>query len=721
MLKFEKMPQELPKAYNPKETEEKIYKLWMEAGFFTPENLPGKRKEKFVTCIAPPNITGELHMGHALELTLQDIIVRMKRMQGYKTLWLPGTDHAGIAAQNAVEKQLAKEGLDRHKLGREKFLERMWEWKEKYGNTILNQFKKLGLSLDWSRTRFTMDSEYQKAVEEAFKHYHQKSWIYQGERVINWCVRCSTSISDLEVNYVPEKTKLYYLKYGPFILATTRPETKLGDTALAVHPDDKRYQKYAGKELEIESVDNSIPSDQPPKKKKIKIKVVADQAVDPNFGTGIVKVTPAHDVTDFEIGQRHKLPSVKIIDEDGRMNKNAGIRYQGIKTVQARQKITEDLQELGLVEKIEDYEHNLARCDRCNSVIEPLPSKQWFLKMDKLAKLALGALEKGEIRIIPERWNEPYKNWLKNIRDWNISRQLWWGHKIPIEGEKDVLDTWFSSALWPFATLGWPSACAKNQKHCKPLKGSDLEQYYPTDFITSDRGILFLWQVRMVFSGKEFTGKTPFREIFIHPTILTKDGRRMSKSLGTGINPLDLIEKYGADALRFGLAYQTTDLQDIRFSEDVIAMGRKFANKFWNIARFTLMKIGDEKIELKTNKEIIKNTVKSDKQSAKFAKELQEKITYAVKCLKNYRFHEAAHTIYQFIWHELADKYIEYSKNKNDKQTKEVLWYALISCLKLLHPFMPFITEEIYSRLPSGAPKNHSTGRKMLMVEELPR
>jgi valyl-tRNA synthetase len=721
MLKFEKMPQELPKAYNPKETEEKIYKLWMEAGFFTPENLPGKRKEKFVTCIAPPNITGELHMGHALELTLQDIIVRMKRMQGYKTLWLPGTDHAGIAAQNAVEKQLAKEGLDRHKLGREKFLERMWEWKEKYGNTILNQFKKLGLSLDWSRTRFTMDSEYQKAVEEAFKHYHQKSWIYQGERVINWCVRCSTSISDLEVNYVPEKTKLYYLKYGPFILATTRPETKLGDTALAVHPDDKRYQKYAGKELEIESVDNSIPSDQPPKKKKIKIKVVADQAVDPNFGTGIVKVTPAHDVTDFEIGQRHKLPSVKIIDEDGRMNKNAGIRYQGTKTVQARQKITEDLQELGLVEKIEDYEHNLARCDRCNSVIEPLPSKQWFLKMDKLAKLALGALEKGEIRIIPERWNEPYKNWLKNIRDWNISRQLWWGHKIPIEGEKDVLDTWFSSALWPFATLGWPSACAKNQKHCKPLKGSDLEQYYPTDFITSDRGILFLWQVRMVFSGKEFTGKTPFREIFIHPTILTKDGRRMSKSLGTGINPLDLIEKYGADALRFGLAYQTTDLQDIRFSEDVIAMGRKFANKFWNIARFTLMKIGDEKIELKTNKEIIKNTVKSDKQSAKFAKELQEKITYAVKCLKNYRFHEAAHTIYQFIWHELADKYIEYSKNKNDKQTKEVLWYALISCLKLLHPFMPFITEEIYSRLPSGAPKNHSTGRKMLMVEEWPR
>ena len=761
------MPQELPKAYNPKETEEKIYKLWMESGFFTPENLPGKRKKKFVTCIAPPNITGELHMGHALELTLQDIIVRMKRMQGYKTLWLPGTDHAGIAAQNAVEKQLAKEELDRHKLGREKFLERMWEWKEKYGNAILNQFKKLGLSLDWSRTRFTMDPEYQKAVEEAFKHYYQKGWIYQGERVINWCVRCSTSISDLEVNYVQEKTKLYYIKYGPFILATTRPETKLGDTALAVHPSDKRYQKYVDKELEIESVDNSIPSDQPPKKKKIKIKVVADQAVDPNFGTGIVKVTPAHDITDFEIGQRHKLPSIKIINEDGRMNENAGIRYQGMKTAQARQKITEDLQELGLIEKIEDYEHNLARCDRCNSVIEPLPSKQWFLKMDKLAKLALEALKKGEIRIIPDRWNRPYENWLKNIRDWNISRQLWWGHRLPVwfcknqtngttkktgnsltenklfvvsskrpskcpfckkcemEQSTDVLDTWFSSALWPFATLGWPSACPKNQKHCKPLKGSDLEQYYPTDFITSDRGILFLWQVRMVFSGKEFTGKAPFKEIFIHPTILTKDGRRMSKSLGTGINPLDLIEKYGTDALRFGLAYQTTTLQDIRFNEDVIAMGQKFANKFWNITRFILLKIGNDKIKLKTAKELIKSTSKIDKQSAKIVAKLQEKIAYVTECVKKYRFHEAAHTIYHFIWHELADKYIEYSKSKNDKQIKEVLWYILISCLKLLHPFMPFITEEIYSRLlfqPSEKKllSSQKKGKEMLIVKEWP-
>jgi len=685
--------EELPKAYNPKEAEDKIYKLWMESGFFTPEGLPGKQKEKFVTCIAPPNITGELHMGHALELTLQDIIVRMKRMQRYKTLWLPGTDHAGIAAQNAVEKQLAKEGLDRHKLGKEKFLERMWQWKEQYGGAILNQFKKLGLSLDWTRTRFTMDSEYQKAVEEAFKHYHKKGWIYQGERVINWCVRCSTSISDLEVNYVPEKTKLYYIKYGPFTLATTRPETKLGDTALAVHPDDKRYKKYVGKDLEVESVDNNIPVEQPAKKKKIKIMVVADDAVDPEFGTGIVKVTPAHDITDFEISQRHNLPSVKIIDERGKMNENAGIRYQGMKTAQAREQIVKDLEELGLMEKVEGYEHNIARCDRCNSVIEPLPSKQWFLKMDELAKLALEAIEKGEIKLIPERWNVPYENWLKNIRDWNISRQLWWGHKIPIEGEEDVLDTWFSSALWPFATLGWPK------------KTKDFKEYYPTDFITSDRGILFLWQVRMVFSAKEFTSRAPFKKIFIHPTILTKDGKRMSKSLGTGINPLELIEKYGTDALRFGLAYQTTGLQDMRFNEDVILMGQKFANKIWNIARFVIGKVGED-YEWKTLK------APADIHN-EWAAKMDGTVNYVTDQIEKCNFAEAANHLYHFVWHEFADKYIEESKDKEDSDTKDILTYLLLNSLKLLHPFMPFVTEEIYSHIPL---KN----KKMLLVEEWP-
>jgi len=684
---------ELPKAYNPKGTEDKIYELWTESGFFTPEGLPGKRKEKFVTCIAPPNITGELHMGHALELTLQDIIVRMKRMQGYKTLWLPGTDHAGIAAQNAVEKQLAKEGLDRHKLGKEKFLERMWQWKEQYGGAILNQFKKLGLSLDWTRTRFTLDPEYQKAVEEAFKHYHKKGWIYQGERVINWCVRCSTSISDLEVNYVPEKTKLYYIKYGPFTLATTRPETKLGDTALAVHPDDKRYKKYVGKDLEVESVDNEVPADQLAKKKKIKLTIVADQAVDPEFGTGIVKVTPAHDITDFEISQRHNLPSVKIIDERGKMGENAGVRYRGMKTTQAREKIVKDLEELGLMEKVEDYEHNIARCDRCNSVIEPLPSKQWFLKMDELAKLALEAVEKGEIKLIPERWNTPYENWLKNIRDWNISRQLWWGHKIPIKGEEDVLDTWFSSALWPFATLGWPK------------KTKDFKEYYPTDFITSDRGILFLWQVRMVFSAKEFTGKAPFKKIFIHPTILTKDGKRMSKSLGTGINPLELIEKYGTDALRFGIAYQTTGLQDIHFNEDVILMGQKFANKLWNIARFVIGKVGED-YEWKTLK--APTGIRNE-----WAAKMDGGVNYVTDQIEKCNFAEAANHLYHFVWHEFADKYIEESKDKEDMDTKNTLAYLLLNSLKLLHPFMPFVTEEIYSHIPL---KN----KKMLLVEEWP-
>ncbi|HTP56771.1 MAG TPA: class I tRNA ligase family protein, partial [Candidatus Paceibacterota bacterium] len=567
---------ELPTTYDPRTTEDAIYRRWMDSGFFDPDKLPGERTRNFVAAIAPPNITGELHMGHALETSLEDIFVRMRRMQGYRVLYLPGTDHAGIAAQNKVEKQLAKEGTTRAKLGREKFLERMWEWKEKYGGIILGQFRKLGLSLDWSRTRFTMDPAYQKAVETAFNEYHKRGWIYQGERVVNWCARCATSISDLEVNYVPEKTKLYFITYGPFTLATTRPETKLGDTALAVHPDDDRYKDYVGTELEIESVDPSVPREEPPRKKTIRIKVVADDAVDPKFGTGIVKVTPAHDVTDSEIGQRHSLPSIQIIGEDGKMNEHAGVRYAGLKVAAARELIVTDLEALGLLPKVEDYEHNIGRCDRCDSVIEPLPSKQWFLKMGELSKLALEALEKGEVRVRPERWGTALRNWLENVRDWNISRQLWWGHKIPLEGVEDVLDTWFSSALWPFATLGWPDTT------------KDLETYYPTQFITSDRGILFLWQARMIFSGKFFTGYAPFKDLYVHATVLTKDGKRMSKSLGTGIDPLVLIDKYGADALRFGLAYQTTLLQDMKFGEDTSLMGKKFANKVWNIARYAI-------------------------------------------------------------------------------------------------------------------------------------
>ena len=707
------MSTEWSTTYNPKETEDKIYKLWMKSGFFSPEGLSSiaSAKEnrfvsrKFVTCIAPPNITGELHMGHALETTLQDIIVRMKRMQGYKTLWLPGTDHAGIGAQNVVEKQLAKEGTNRHELGREKFMEKMWEWREKYGHAILEQFKKLGLSIDWTRTKFTMDPDYQKAIEKVFHHYYEKGWIYKGERVVNWCIRCATAISDLEVNYVPEKGKLYYIKYGPFILATARPETKLGDTALAVHPDDARYKNYLGRDLEIETVDNETPADQPAQIKKIKIRIVADYSVDPNFGTGIIKVTPAHDLTDFEIGQRHHLSSIQIIDEKGRMNTDAGLRYAGLKTAEAREKISADLEALGLLEKVEDYEHNVGRCERCNSVIEPLPSKQWFLRMKELAQLAVKAIEEKQIKIAPERWIGPYKNWLENIRDWNISRQLWWGHKIPLEGEEDVLDTWFSSAIWPLATLGWP-----DQNH------PDFKNYYPTDFITSDRSILFLWQVRMIFSGLELTGQAPFKDMYIHATVLTKEGQRMSKSLGTGINPLELIEKYGTDALRFGLASQATGLQDLRFGEDLLVMGKKFANKIWNIARFVQLKVGED-YQWPTRFDLFAELEQKSllqRSNLDILEKINALAKYITEQIENYNFAEAANSLYKFIWHELADKYIEETKEKDDQETKNTLTYLLLISLKLLHPFMPFVTEEIYSKLPIK-------DKKLLLVENWPQ
>lgn len=734
---------ELPKAYDPKQVEDKIYQLWLESGFFSPKRLPRRRDEKFITCIAPPNITGELHLGHALEVTLQDIVVRMKRMQGYRTLWLPGLDHASIATQNVIEKQLAKEGLTRQQVGREEFLKRAWAWKEKYGGLILDQLKKLGLSLDWARERFTMDEKYSQAVYAAFKHYYVKGWLYQGERVVNWCPRCATSISDLEVNYVSEKGRLYFIKFGPFTLATARPETKLGDTGLAVHPDDPRYQSSIGQELEIETVDNQIPADQPPKVKKIKILVVADETVDPNFGTGIIKVTPAHDITDSEIGFRHNLPSLQVIDETGRMNQNAGLRYQGLKTGQAREKIVQDMQALGLIEKIDEYEHSLGRCDRCNSVIEPIPSKQWFLKMKELARLALKASADGQIKFYPPRWQGPFEHWLENIRDWNISRQLWWGHRLPVwfhepkcipipgreeeikeceeiavsltepkcqhclakyQQSEDVLDTWFSSALWPLAALGWPASAEALPASAEASEGKpnyDFEEYYPTDLITSGREILYLWIARMVFSGIEFTGHAPFRNILIHATVLTKDGKRMSKSLGTGIDPTKLIEKYGTDALRFGLAAQHTGLQDLRFGEDLMVMGKKFANKVWNIARYIMLKTGNDYSWQIINPQ--------NEMSGKIDG-LSRSVTRGIE---EYEFAEAANSLYHFIWHEFADKYLEETKDKDDLETKNTLAYVLITALKLLHPFMPFVTEEIYSNLPIP-------GKKLLIVENWP-
>ncbi|MBI2003708.1 MAG: valine--tRNA ligase [Parcubacteria group bacterium] len=684
--------EDLPKAYNPKEVEDRIYKTWEESGFFTPEKTKKKGpvgwfQKKFTVAIAPPNITGELHMGHALENTLADIIVRMKRMQGYETLWVPGIDHAGIAAQNVVEKELKKEGLTRHDLGKEKFLERVWQRVDKYGLTILEQFKKLGLSLDWSRKRFTLDKEYQKAVFEAFKHYQAKGLLYQGYRVINWCPRCQSAISDLEVEYKETEGKLYFIRYplagkeSHITIATTRPETMLGDAAVAVNPNDERYKNLIGEKAILPIQNREIP-------------LIADEAVDMTFGTGAVKVTPAHSVDDFEISQRHNLQIFEVIDKNGKMTKEAGPLCEGLSTSECRQRVVEKIKELGLLEKEENLLHGVGFCERCGTVIEPLYSKQWFLKMKGLAEPAKKVIKNGAIKIRPEKWVAPYLAWLANIRDWNISRQIWWGHKIPVDGEKDVLDTWFSSALWPFAALFWPD---KNHP--------DYKKYYPTQFITSGRDILHLWITRIIFSGMELTDKAPFKEVYIHPTVLTKDGQRMSKSLGTGIDPIILIEKYGTDALRFGLAFQTTGVQDMRFNEDVIDAGKKFANKIWNASRFVLM-------NLKPEKEYgLKLPSKLDTMDKELTTEFKSLIKSTEKNILNFRFGQAANDLYHFFWDRFAAVYIEDAKKKMDEDKKSVLLWLLAGQLKLLHTFMPFITEEVWSRMPL---KN----KRLLMIEK---
>ena len=680
------------KAYDPKIVEEKIYKLWEESDFFNPNNLPIKnyklKNKKFTVVLPPPNITGELHMGHALNTVIQDVLIRKKRMEGFMTLWVPGTDHAGIATQAKVEKELKKEGLSRFDLGKEKFIERIWQWREIYGNKILDQLKKMGASCDWSKTRFTLDEEYKKAVETAFLRYYKKGWIYQGEKTVNWCSRCATSLSDLELEYQEEKSHLWYLRYplkksigetceNFVVVATTRPETMLGDTAVAVNPKDERYKNLVGKKVILPLTDREIP-------------IVADKAVDVKFGTGAVKVTPAHDLTDYEMGLRHKLEIIQIIDEKGKLNENVPLSYRGLKTIEAREKIIHDLTELNLLENIEPYTHNIARCYRCNSILEPILSKQWFLKMAELAKMAAKAVKSGQVKFSPKRWQKPYFDWLKNIKDWCISRQLWWGHKIPLEGADDVLDTWFSSALWPFAALGWPR------------QTNDLKTFYPTDVLSTARDIINLWVARMIFSGIEFMGKPPFHTILIHPTVLTKEGQRMSKSLGTGIDPIGLIEKYGADAVRFGIAYQLTGGQDIKFSEDNIVMGRKFCNKLWNASRFVLMQIQHDGFQY-------------DGYRISIISKLNQIVKSVNKDLDNYRFGRAAHTLYDFFWHDFCDKFIEETKGKNDAKTKSVLLYILLTSLKLLHPFIPFITEEIYQQLPIKDKK------KSLMIEEWPK
>jgi len=671
---------EIPRAYEPKQVEGEIYNLWERGGFFSPRNPKNKKDKPFVIAIPPPNITGSLHMGHALNNTIQDVVARYHRMNQKSVLWIPGSDHAGIATQNKVEKELKKEGISRYDLGREKFVERVWQWKEKYGNLILEQLKKLGCSCDWSRTRFTLDKEYVKAVETAFLHYHKKGWIYQGPRIVNWCPRCSTAISDIEIRYVPHKAKLWYIKYeiknqksqpkadppraekikNYIVVATTRPETMLGDTAVAVNPKDARYKNLIGKTAILPLINREIP-------------IISDRLIDAEFGTGAVKITPAHDAVDNKIGKTNKLETINIIGEDGKITKDGG-EYAGLKIIEARNKIVEDLKAQNLLEKEEDYEHSLAICDRCETPIEPLISKQWFLKMDKLAKPAIDAVKKDKIKFTPKRYKKIYLDWMNKIDDWCISRQLWWGHKIPLEGETDVLDTWFSSALWPFATLGWPE------------KTEDLKNFYPTTLLSTAQDIIYLWVARMIFSSLEFLKTIPFKDVYIHATVLNIEGKRMSKSLDTGIDPLELIEKYGADATRFGLLYITSqEQQAIKFSEDSAKASRNFCNKLWNINRF--IQIFSDKPQYKSLKD--KNLTLADKW---ILSRLNTIIESTTEKIENYQLGEASRELYDFVWHEYADWYIEISK----AQEKNVNIHVFENILRLSHPFIPFITEKIW-------------------------
>ena len=698
-----KINEKLLKPYDPKETEGRIYNLWEESGYFNPDNLPERNGQTFTIALPPPNVTGTLHMGHALNATIQDILIRQKRMQGYKTLWIPGTDHAGIATQNVVEKDLKKQGISRHDLGKEKFLEKVWEWKEKYGNIILDQLKKIGSSCDWSRTRFTMDERYSEAVKVAFLHYHKKGWIYQGERVINWCPRCQTSLSDLEIEHLEQQSKLYFIKYplknnnGFITVATTRPETMLGDTAVAVNPNDERYKNLIGQTLILPIQNREIP-------------IIADESVDKEFGTGAVKVTPAHSLADAEIAERHKLPSIVIINQFGKMTAEAGKEFEGLSTKDAREKTTEKLQQLNAIEKTEDYPNRISICYRCNTAIEPRPSLQWFLKMKELAQKAIEPIKNGEIKFNDKRWEKIYTDWLSNIKDWCISRQIWWGHKIPLDDVDDVLDTWFSSALWPFAALGWPASVKTAAG--KPESTGDLKEFYPTQVLSTARDIINLWVARMIFSGLEFLGEKPFSQIIIHPTVLAKGGKRMSKSLGTGVDPLELIEKYGADATRFGLIYQMMGGQDIKFDESHLLAGKKFANKIWNISRFVITRNGISNFQFPISKQIQNSNL--SKEDKEIYEKLEQVIESVAENMNSYNFGQALHIIYDFVWHEYADKYIEYSKMRDSEERGNALSSILASALKLLHPFMPFITEEIWSMMPG---KN----KKMLIIEKWPK
>ncbi|MCX7845167.1 MAG: valine--tRNA ligase [Dictyoglomaceae bacterium] len=702
------MKEELPSTYDFKLVEEKWYNYWMERGYFSSQI--DYSKKPFTILLPPPNITGSLHLGHALNATIQDILIRWRRMQGFNALWIPGTDHAGIATQMVVERELSKEGKSRWDLGREKFLEKVWQWKEKYGQTIIEQLKKLGVSCDWERLRFTMDEIYSKAVIKAFVELYHKGYIYKGERIINWCPRCRTAISDLEVRYIEEDSFLWYVRYplieedGEIVIATARPETMLGDTGVAVHPEDERYKSLIGKYVSLPLMGRKIP-------------IITDYAVNPEFGTGALKVTPAHDPDDFEIGKRHNLPFITVIDEKGFMNENAG-EFKGLDVYSARKEVERALIQGGYLVKKESYTHDLATCDRCGTPIEPLISKQWFMRMDDIAKEAIKVVEENKVKFIPDRWKKIYFDWMYNIKDWCLSRQLWWGHRIPawycedcghinveehppqncgkcnstnLKQDEDVLDTWFSSALWPLGTLKWPE------------KNPDLEYYYPTSVLSTARDIINLWVARMIMMGLEFNEDVPFYHVYIHPTVLTKEGKRMSKSKGTGVDPLELIERYGADITRFGLAVQCTEMQDLRFHEENFENTKNFANKLWNASRFVLMSLEDidySKVDLRPHILSL-----SDRW---ILSKLQKEIVEVTEHLENYRFSEYVKTIYNFFWSEFCDWYIELAKPRlSDKEdpesrlvTQTVLWRVLTTNLLLLHPVMPFITEEIWKKLP---------------------
>jgi valyl-tRNA synthetase len=696
----------LSSRYEHSGLEDKWYRYWEEKGYFIPKG----EGDKFSIVIPPPNITGKIHLGHALNITIQDIIVRYKRMKGFDVLWVPGEDHAGIATQNVVEKELAKQGKRKEELGRNKFLDIVWDWANTYRKEIAKQIKALGASCDWTRERFTLDENLNRAVKKVFVELYRKGLIYKGKYIVNWCPRCDSVLSNEEVEYEEENAKLYYIKYpfedgsGHIEIATVRPETILGDTAVAVHPNDERYREFIGKFVILPIVGR-------------KLKIIADKYVDPSFGTGAVKITPAHDPNDYIIGQNHQLEFVEVIDKNGVMNENAG-EYKGLDRFEAREKIVEDLEKLGYLSKVEDYKHSIGKCYRCGTVVEPVLSDQWFVKMKPLAQPAIEVVENGKIQFFPEKWKNFYLSWMYEIRDWCISRQLWWGHRIPVwycgdcghvnvaenepaECEKcgstnlkqdsDVLDTWFSSALWPFSTLGWPE------------ETEDLKKYYPTDVLVTGFDIIFFWVAKMIIQGIEFMKEVPFRHVYIHQLVRDKFGRKMSKSLGNGIDPLEIIEKYGADSLRFTLAILAAQGKDIKVDEKYFEVYKRFINKIWNASRFVFMNC--ENVEKLEEVESL-NLKLVDKW---LVSKLNKTIRNSTNALENYEFNIAAKEIYEFFWGVFCDWYIEASKSRlnsddeNEKKTvQSLLLKTLDKSLRLLHPFMPFVTEEIWQKLPES-------------------